>query len=91
MSLLFRLEALRAKCGNNKMYITSGYRCSSYNAAVGGASSSQHLYGKAADIKVSGVSSSTVANKAESIFANGGLGRYSSFTHVDIRGYKARW
>lgn len=90
-SLLLRLEALRAKVGNKSITITSGYRCSSHNAEVGGKPNSYHMKSVAADIKVSGVSASTVAKKAETIFGDGGLGRYSNFTHVDVRGYKARW
>lgn len=35
------------------MTITSGYRCPALNKAVGGVATSQHLYGEAADIKVS--------------------------------------
>jgi len=89
--LMNKLEVLRSKLGNRKITIVSGYRCPSHNKAVGGAKNSQHLYGRAADIIVEGVAPSTVANAAESIFSNGGLGRYKTFTHVDVRGYKARW
>lgn len=69
--------------------INSGYRCPTHNKAVGGAANSQHLYGTAADIVVSGVSPSKVADYCES-FADG-LGRYKTFTHIDCRGHKARW
>ena len=41
--------------------ITSAFRTASHNKKVGGATYSQHCYGKAADIKVSGVSPSRVA------------------------------
>lgn len=34
------------------IYVTSGYRCPKLNKAVGGAGSSQHVYGEAADIVV---------------------------------------
>lgn len=37
---------------NIPLLITSGYRCSSHNAAVGGAKFSLHLYGAAFDIIV---------------------------------------
>lgn len=91
-SLLLRLEALRAKLGSKAVTITSGYRCAAYNAQLEGAAiHSQHMYNTAADIQVSGVSPSSVARAAETIFGDGGVGRYSSFTHVDVRGYKARW
>lgn len=69
--------------------INSGYRCPTHNKAVGGASDSQHVKGTAADIVVQDVPASKVADFCES-FADG-LGRYKNFTHIDCRGYKARW
>jgi peptidoglycan hydrolase-like protein with peptidoglycan-binding domain len=88
--LVERLEQLREMIGK-PINITSGYRTPEYNKKVGGASKSQHLYGRAADITVSGMSADRVAELADSLFKDGGLGRYSSFTHVDVRGYYARW
>lgn len=72
--------------------ITSAYRTPPHNSREGGASYSQHLYGKAADIKVSGVSPKKVAQYAEKILLNkGGIGIYPTFTHVDVRETKSRW
>ncbi len=72
--------------------VTSGNRCRRYNAQVGGAMNSQHLYSKAADIKVQGVEPADVADFAEEYLQEtGGVGRYNSFTHVDVRNQKARW
>jgi hypothetical protein len=45
---LRRLEAARLKVG--AISVVSGYRCPSYNASVGGASNSQHMYGVATDV-----------------------------------------
>lgn len=72
--------------------INSAFRTASHNKKVGGATYSQHLYGTAADIKVSGVAASVVADFAEALMpSTGGVGRYSTFTHVDVRKVKSRW
>lgn len=72
--------------------INSAFRTFSHNKKVGGATYSQHLYGTAADIKVSGVTASAVADFAETLMpGTGGIGRYSTFTHVDVRKVKSRW
>lgn len=70
--------------------ITSGYRTSSYNKLVGGASKSYHLTGCAADIKVEGATPLMVAAYAESIGVMG-IGLYSTFTHVDTRSKLYYW
>lgn len=75
--------------------INSAYRTESYNKKVGGASKSQHLYGKAADIVISGVKPREIAEYAESKGV-GGIGLYeyggtSGFCHVDTRSGKSRW
>lgn len=49
------LERLRSIV-NKPVIINSGYRCSQLNKSVGGAVTSQHLLGQAADIKVEGYS-----------------------------------
>lgn len=72
--------------------INSAFRTFSHNKKVGGATYSQHLYGKAADIKVSGVAANVVADFVETLMpSTGGVGRYSTFTHVDVRKVKSRW
>ena len=81
---------------NAPITINSGYRSPRHNKAVGGAKNSQHLLGNAADIVVHGqdpsVVSDTIQNLIdEGVLTEGGLGRYNTFTHYDIRGYKARW
>lgn len=44
------LDPLREAYGK-PIIVTSGYRCKALNKAAGGASTSQHLYGQAADIR----------------------------------------
>lgn len=89
--LVTLLDGLRAHYGK-PVTVSSGIRCTKHNAAVGGVSNSQHLYGTAADIIVSGVSPSAVADYAETLLpGTGGIGRYNGFTHIDVRGVKSRW
>lgn len=72
--------------------ITSAYRTPTRNKNVGGTIYSQHLYGRAADIKIKNISPAKVAAYAEKLLPNkGGIGIYDTFTHVDVRQTKARW
>lgn len=85
------LQKIRTHFGK-AVTITSAYRTPTRNKAVGGTANSQHLYGMAADIKVKGVSPKKVAEYAEKILSNkGGIGIYSTFTHIDVRQTKSRW
>ena len=71
--------------------ITSAYRTPPHNFREGGTTYSQHLYGKAADIKISGVTPKKVADYAETLLPEGGIGIYNTFTHIDVRPVKSRW
>jgi uncharacterized protein YcbK (DUF882 family) len=90
-----QLQVLRDHTGKS-VTILSGYRSPAHNTKIGGATNSQHLYGRAADIRVSGMTPAQVQQTIEQLIAagkmkNGGLGRYSTFTHYDIRNNPARW
>ena len=86
------LQQIRSHFGK-PVTINSGYRTVAYNSKLKNASpNSQHLYGLAADIKVKGVAPAKVAAYAETLLPNtGGIGIYSTFTHIDVRKVKSRW
>ena len=71
--------------------INSAYRTETYNAKVGGAKNSQHVKGTACDIKTVGIPPTAIASYIEKFFPVTGCGLYSTFVHVDTRGYKVRW
>ncbi len=92
IQLLEKLEQLRTAIGNRPIIINSGYRCPTHNKAVGGAKNSQHMYGKAADIRVKDMSPRTLEKFADTVFYNGGVGMGGqNIVHVDTRGHRARW
>lgn len=95
VELAKNLQVLRDELGK-PVRINSAYRTPKYNKKVGGASKSQHLLCKAADIVVAGVTPTKVAETIERLIKEkkmiqGGIGIYNNFTHYDIRGVKARW
>ena len=85
------LEKLRVHFGK-PVIISSGYRTESHNEKSGGARYSQHQYGLAADIAISGVSPADIAAYAETLLpTSGGIGIYQRFCHVDVRKTRSRW
>lgn len=92
---LWVADEISHRLGGSVKDITSAYRSPSYNARCPGAKpNSYHKKNYALDVKFY-ASPSTVARIAKSIRQEGrfqgGVGRYSSFTHVDTRGYNVDW
>lgn len=80
--MFFPIQKIRDMYG--AVIINSGYRTKSHNKKVGGASSSMHLKGQAADIKINGKSPIEVASLAYAL----GFKRiiiYSSWVHIDTK------
>lgn len=82
-------EFIRKSAGNLPIKILSGYRTVSYNKKIGGAKHSQHLQGRALDMRPpSGMSVEEFYNLIKKLSKNtaiGGIGLYSTFVHVDTR------
>lgn len=96
--LLTNLQILRDASGKS-IKIISGYRSPDRNKEVGGATMSQHMFGNAADIQISGMKPQEMADLVEKLIKEGkmkqgGLGIYpreGGWIHYDTRGTKARW
>ncbi len=89
------LQVLRNKL-DQPIKINIGFRPLWWELKQGRSGSSQHVKGKAADIRANGLKPKYVAAKIEQLIregkmSEGGLSDYNTFTHYDIRGYKARW
>ncbi|HYE84728.1 MAG TPA: D-Ala-D-Ala carboxypeptidase family metallohydrolase [Vicinamibacterales bacterium] len=83
-------EAIRASCGHQPIAVLSAYRSPAHNRKVGGARNSQHVQGRALDLRPP--KGWTVARFYERIRALApalpdlkGIGRYATFVHIDVR------
>jgi uncharacterized protein YcbK (DUF882 family) len=88
--LLDLLHALRARADHDAPFeIISGYRSPATNAMLhrnsrGVAEHSQHMLGKAIDVRLTGFNTRTLSEHARAL-AGGGVGFYakSDFVHID--------
>lgn len=91
VKLAATFEDIRQHLGNVPIEINSAFRTPSYNAKCGGAKSSQHVQGRAADIRHSRLSALDVFDairklqQAGRLPLLGGLGSYATFVHIDVR------
>ena len=89
--LLHVLELVRTEF-RKPVTINSACRCQEHNEKIGGAQSSKHKQGIAADIVVKDVKPYDVYLFLDEYMPDSyGLGVYKGFTHVDVRNTKARW
>ena len=81
--LVSLLELLRTQV-KKPIKVVSGYRTEAYNTKCGGAKSSYHMKGQAADIAVDGVNTTVLGMLATEIGFSG-VGVYDSWVHCDTR------
>ena len=87
--LALQVQEIRTRLGRS-IRITSGWRDIVTNRRVGGATNSLHLTGEAVDFVVQGLTPKQVQNWLHPWWT-GGLGYGTTFTHLDIRPYYARF
>ncbi len=104
IKLAQQLQFLRDYTGR-PITVNSAYRSPEHNEKIGGAykmidgkriETSQHVFGKAADIAIESLKPAEVYRIIEDLIdmgemLQGGLGLYDTFVHYDIRKTKARW
>ena len=89
--LIVALEDLREHY-KSPVTINSGYRCLPHNRNIGSTDTSPHPKGIAADIKVLHVAPSRVHDYLIKKYPSKyGIGKYNTFTHIDVRPGPARW
>lgn len=79
------LDPLRNDLGQ-PVRVTSGYRSPNVNKAVGGSRTSRHMLGLAADIKVRGMESTTLAERIEQLRTQGVLDYDQVIAYAASRG-----
>lgn len=86
------MEQVRDQLGGRPITINSWYRDPVTNRRVGGASRSRHLVGDAVDFVAPGIHPYDVYDRLNRWWGSrGGLASATVFTHIDTRGYYARW
>lgn len=91
VDLAATFEAIRTELGGLPIAINSAYRTSEYNRRIGGAKLSQHVMGRALDIRHSTLKSQAVFLRIRHMAAEGrlpllgGIGLYRTFVHIDVR------
>lgn len=80
---------------NKPVIINSGYRSPKHNEAVGGVPNSQHLTGRAADIRIPGLTPTEIAQSINLLINQGKMKEgailvYNTFVHYDTRGFRVR-
>jgi LysM repeat protein len=81
-----QLQTLRNKLGKS-IKILSGFRCAKHNKAIGGKPNSQHLFGRASDIQVAGMTANQLDVKAKGLFDWQSTEGKKLTLHVDTRNH----
>src|SRR5215217_6892637 len=82
-------EVLRHACGDQPIEILSAFRTTNHNRQIGGAKNSQHLAGRALDLRPPvgyDVEEFYITiRKLSEMIPIRGIGKYPTFVHMDVR------
>jgi uncharacterized protein YcbK (DUF882 family) len=82
-------EMIRSAFGDKPITVLSAYRTSIHNRSIGGARNSQHLEGRALDLKPpNGITPFNFYRVIKALAPDcgiKGIGLYKTFVHIDIR------
>ena len=82
-------EEIRFTCSGKSIKVLSAYRTPEWNHKIGGARHSQHMEGRALDLKspdnMSLIAFYHIIKELASVMSIKGLGKYKTFVHIDIR------
>jgi uncharacterized protein YcbK (DUF882 family) len=98
-ALRHAFETIRHACGDQPIRILSAYRTKTHNRHIGGARASQHVQGRALDLRPpTGMPMRQFEIIVEALISEDttairGMGRYRRFLHIDVRPRTrlARW
>jgi len=90
------VDRISCESGLKIKSIVSAYRSPAYNRAVRGRSKSYHMSNQAVDVVFDNMSAWRASRiirhyRDKKTGFRGGVGTYSSFVHIDTRGYNADW
>lgn len=89
--LMAALELCRAEF-MAPVIINSGYRCKTHNDFVKGSKESKHMLGIAADFTILNATTDDIYDYLNMTFPKCyGIGKYSTWIHLDVRPERARW
>lgn len=90
--LVALFEQVRQLMGGHPLAVLSAYRTPTHNRRIGGAPDSQHLHGRALDLRPPAsmtpgqmVARLKQAKAAGALVLLGGIGLYQGFVHIDTR------
>jgi len=85
------LQPLRDEL-NLPIHVSSGYRCKRVNDKIGGAKTSQHVKGQAADIQIAGMTTIDICKKIIEINIDFDqmIEEYGSWVHISFNGRNNR-